>query len=53
MDWWLADYAYRISIPYGLFGLSCIGGLLIALLTISYQTLRAAVSNPVISHRSE
>jgi ABC-type antimicrobial peptide transport system permease subunit len=53
IDWWLADYNYRIPIPYGLFGLSCIGGLLIALLTISYHTLKAAVSNPVLSLRSE
>jgi putative ABC transport system permease protein len=50
---WLKNYPYRISIQWWVFILA--GGIsfLIALLTISYQAIRAAVANPVTSLRSE
>jgi ABC-type antimicrobial peptide transport system permease subunit len=50
---WLDGYGYRITIGYSVFALS--GGLavLIAVLTVSYQAIRAALSNPVKSLRSE
>jgi ABC-type antimicrobial peptide transport system permease subunit len=53
MDKWLEGYGYRIDIGWGVFALS--GGLavLIAILTVSYQSIRAAVANPVKSLRSQ
>ena len=50
---WLKNYPYRITIQWWVFLIA--GGLsfLIALLTISYQAIRAAVANPVKSLRSE
>jgi putative ABC transport system permease protein len=53
MDKWLADFAYRISISWWVFGLSGISALLIALLTVSWQSIKAALMNPVKSLRSE
>jgi putative ABC transport system permease protein len=53
MNKWLQDFAYRISIGWWMFvsvGLIC---LLIALVTISFQAIKAAVANPVKSLRSE
>jgi putative ABC transport system permease protein len=53
MDKWLQDYAYRINISWITF---CIAGLLaiaIALVTISFQSIKAAVANPVKSLRAE
>jgi putative ABC transport system permease protein len=48
----LQDYVYRISISWGLFAA---GGLaaIIALATISFQAIKAAIANPVKSLRSE
>lgn len=50
---WLADFAYHIDIPWWAFVGAGAGSLLIALLTVSAQSLRAAVANPVDSLRSE
>ncbi len=44
---WLQGFAYRIPLPWWVFGLSALLALVIALLTVSYQSVRAAVSNPV------
>ena len=53
MDTWLQDFAFRISIQWWVFALA--GGMaaLIAFLTVSYQSIKAALSNPVKSLRSE
>ncbi|MDZ7772590.1 MAG: ABC transporter permease [Balneolaceae bacterium] len=51
--WWLADFAYRIDIGAGVFLLAGGAALAIALLTVSGQSLRAALANPVDSLRSE
>lgn len=53
MDKWLQDFAYRIDLAWWMFALA--GGLavLIAILTISYQSIKAALMNPVKSLRSE
>lgn len=50
---WLQDFIYRISIEWWVFVLA--GGLsiLIAILTVSYQAIKAAVANPVTSLRTE
>lgn len=53
LDQWLSRYSYRTSIPWGLCALAVLGAMLITLLTVSYQTLRAAVANPVKSLRTE
>jgi putative ABC transport system permease protein len=50
---WLQDYAYRISLGIGIFVLSGFAALLIALLTVIYQAIRAARQNPVKSLRYE
>ncbi|MBC7919781.1 MAG: ABC transporter permease [Ferruginibacter sp.] len=53
MSRWLQDFAYRIPMPYLLFGAAGGLALLIALLTVSFQAVRAATANPVKSLRNE
>jgi ABC-type antimicrobial peptide transport system permease subunit len=53
MDNWLADFAYRIEMQWWYFALAGIAALLIAIFTVSFQAIRAAVANPVDSLRSE
>jgi putative ABC transport system permease protein len=53
MNKWLQDFAYRININWWIFVLSGGIALLIALLTVSYQAIKAAVANPVDSLRYE
>jgi len=53
MNDWLADFAYRTNISFGIFLFSGIIALLIALLTVSWQAIRAATANPVESLRYE
>ncbi|RYE29531.1 MAG: FtsX-like permease family protein, partial [Sphingobacteriaceae bacterium] len=50
---WLQSFAYRIQISWWIFGLSSMIALLIALATISFQAVKAALANPVKSLRSE
>jgi putative ABC transport system permease protein len=50
---WLQNYSYRISIHWWIFVLSGLMAVIIAVLTISYQTIKAALANPVKSLRSE
>jgi putative ABC transport system permease protein len=50
---WLQKYDYKISIGPGVFVLSAITALIITLVTISFQAIRAALTNPVKSLRSE
>jgi ABC-type antimicrobial peptide transport system permease subunit len=53
MNNWLRNYAYRITINWSVFALSGLIALLIALITVSFQAIKAAVANPVKSLRSE
>ncbi len=53
MHVWLSDYAYRIDITWITFVIVAIVSVLIALLTISFQSIKAAIANPVKSLRSE
>jgi ABC-type antimicrobial peptide transport system permease subunit len=53
MNEWLQNFAYRIQINAWVFVLSAAAALLIALFTISFQAIRAALANPVKSLRSE
>ena len=53
MNQWLQNFAYRIDIAWWIFGIAGLGALAIALLTVSFQAIRAALANPVKSLRSE
>ena len=53
MNNWLQDFAYRVNVNWWVFGIAGILALLIALVTIGLQVLKAAVDNPVKSLRSE
>ena len=53
MGQWLQGFAYRIAMPWWIFLLAGIGNLVLALLTIGYHSVRAALMNPVKSLRSE
>lgn len=50
---WLAGYDYRIKIGWGVFVLAAVIALIITLLTVSFQAIKAAVANPVKSLRTE
>jgi len=50
---WLQKYDYRVSIGPGVFLVSAVVAVLITLLTISFQAIKAAVANPVKSLRTE
>jgi putative ABC transport system permease protein len=53
MHQWLQSFAYRITITWWMFALAGLGAMLIALLTVSFQSVKAALANPVKSLRSE
>jgi putative ABC transport system permease protein len=53
MNKWLQDFQYSIKIGVGIFLIAGVASLAIAMLTISFQALRAAFTNPVNSLRSE
>ncbi|MBO0930846.1 ABC transporter permease [Fibrella aquatilis] len=53
MTWWLQDFAYRINIEWWVFTLAGLLAVGIALLTVSFQSVKAALMNPVKSLRSE
>jgi putative ABC transport system permease protein len=50
---WLQNYTYRTEITWWVFALAGSGALVITLLTVSYQAIKAAVANPVKSLRTE
>ena len=52
MDNWLSSYDYHISITWDIFALAGAGALLIALATVSYQAIKAALANPVNNLRT-
>jgi putative ABC transport system permease protein len=53
MNKWLQDFAYRIHLSWWMFVVAGIGSILIALITVSFQAIKAAVANPVKSLRTE
>ena len=53
MDKWLENYTYHISIEWWVFAIAGALSILIALATVSYQAIKAAVANPVKSLRTE
>ena len=50
---WLQHYDYRTELSWWIFAAAGLGSIIIALLTVSYQAIRAALMNPVKSLRSE
>ena len=53
MDQWLQKYEYRTNMAWWMFGVTGAGALLITLLTVSFQAIKAAITNPVKSLRTE
>ncbi|MGI8950524.1 MAG: ABC transporter permease [Chitinophagaceae bacterium] len=50
---WMQNYQYRTELSWWLFATTAVGALLITILTISFQSIKAAIANPVKSLRSE
>ncbi len=53
MHSWLQDFAYRINIEWWMFAAAGLGALCIALATVSFQAIKAAIANPIKSLRTE
>jgi putative ABC transport system permease protein len=53
MNKWLQSFAYRINISWWIFVVAGITALLIAMITVSWQAIKAALANPVKSLRTE
>lgn len=53
MNKWLQDFAYKTSITWDIFVVSGVCALIVALATVSYQAIRAALVNPITNLRSE
>ena len=53
MHQWLTGFAYRIELQWWMFALAGVAAISIAALTVSFQSIRAALADPVESLRSE
>ena len=53
MNKWLEGFAYKITISWWMFLLAALTAILIALITVSYQAMKAALANPIKSLRTE
>ncbi len=53
MNKWLEDFSYRIDIPWWVFVLAAVLAITISILTVSYQSIKAAIVNPIKSLRTE
>jgi putative ABC transport system permease protein len=53
MNKWLQSFAYRIHIQWWVFVVAALSAVLIALITVSFQAIKAAIANPVKSLRTE
>jgi ABC-type antimicrobial peptide transport system permease subunit len=53
MHGWLENYRYRINISWWVFALTGIGALLLTVVMVSFQAIKAAIANPVKSLRTE
>jgi putative ABC transport system permease protein len=53
MNKWLESFAYRVNISWWAFVVAGLIALLIALITVSFQAIKAAIANPVKSLRTE
>ena len=53
MNRWLQEFAYRVNLQWWMFALTAVLAVGIALLTVGYQAIRAALANPINNLRSE
>jgi putative ABC transport system permease protein len=53
MNKWLQDFAYKINIGWAVFVIAGVTAVTIAVITISFQAIKAAVTNPVKNLRTE
>lgn len=53
LDGWLQKYSYRINISFWVFVIAALGSVTITLMTVSFQAVKAALSNPVISLKEQ
>jgi putative ABC transport system permease protein len=53
MTKWLQDFAYRINIQWWVLVLAGVAALFIAFITVSFQSIKAAIANPVDSLKNE
>jgi putative ABC transport system permease protein len=53
MNKWLQDFAYRIQLTWWMFAVAGIVAFIIAIITLSFQAIKAAIANPVKSLRTE
>jgi putative ABC transport system permease protein len=53
MNKWLQDFAYRVNISWWVFAIAVLLTILITILTISFQAIKAAIANPIKSLRTE
>ncbi|MEC8831941.1 MAG: ABC transporter permease [Bacteroidota bacterium] len=53
MNGWLQEYPYRVILKWWIFALAVLGALAVTILTVSFQAIRAAKSNPARSLRTE
>ena len=50
---WLQNFDYRVTISWWIFGATALLMLIVAFITLSFQTIKAAIANPVKSLRTE
>ena len=53
MHGWLQDYKYRTELSWWIFAFTAVGAIGITVLTVSYQSIKAALTNPVKSLKTE
>ena len=53
MQQWLSDFTYKIDLSWWMFAVAALVGIVIAVITISFQSIKAALANPVDSLRNE
>jgi ABC-type antimicrobial peptide transport system permease subunit len=53
MNTWLQNYEYRVTIQWWVFAIACLGSITIAIFTVSFQAIKAALANPAKSLRAE
>jgi len=53
MNRWLEDFSYRIDIQWWIFVMAGVMGLVIAFVTVCFQAIRAAMTNPAIGLKAE
>ena len=52
-NWWLKNFAFRIPVTISTLLLTGLGALLLGWMTVGYQTIKAALQNPVKALRNE